>query len=91
MFMGDKTEGDKELPTGTGITPINVSDVQTRNNGDKVSTSASYENGSNTEVVVDNNSGNTSTESTDNKNELVVASNGSSDSTNSDLFYKNGG
>ncbi len=95
MFMGDKTEGDKELPTGTGITPINVSDVQTRNNGDTVASSASYEDGANngdTTITESSSDDDSSSNEGDSGDLALASSNGNGgDSTLADLQYKNSG
>ena len=49
-ITGGEKEDEKTLPEGTGITPVNVADVQKGNNG--VDTYASYENGGDEKIYV---------------------------------------
>ena len=50
MITGGDKEDEKTLPEGTGITSVNVADVQKGNNG--VDTYASYENGGDEKIYV---------------------------------------
>jgi hypothetical protein len=96
MFMGDDTkEGEKSLPSGTGTTPINVADVQKDKSEqiDAVSTNASYEDGSDEDVIIsDSDTAGDNGDSSKSEGELVSSSSSNdNDSTSADLFYKNAG
>ena len=111
MFLDDKIkdEGDtgnvgnvgdtgasKELPSGTGTTPINISKVQKKNESvNGVSKNASYESGST--QIIEESSSETEFSSSDQsgQKETVLSSSGgstsSSDIVDQDLFYKKAG
>ena len=98
--IGD-SNGDNDkavLPEGSGITPLKVSDVQKRNNGEGVASSASYEEGGEVSVSSE---GTTMATGDDlaavNEEramfgeEALTTSGGGGDSTLADLQYKNSG
>ena len=95
MVSGGAKEEEKSLPNGTGVTPIKVSDVQTRNNGDTVSSSASYEDGADngdTTITESSSDDDSSSNEGDSGDLALASSSGSSgDSTQADLQYKNSG
>ena len=64
------------LPNGTGTTPINVSSVQKNNSGtiNGVSKNASYENGANSESVLDGEGGNSGDTASETKEDGLVTS-----------------
>tara|TARA_B100000287_G_C20632224_1_gene780265 strand:- start:1469 stop:1906 length:438 start_codon:yes stop_codon:yes gene_type:complete len=96
LFMGSE-KGDDKLDEGTqGITPINVADVQGDKSGqiNAVSTNASYEDGSDENVIISDSDSDANGDTSSNSNaDLVIASSSDNndDSTSADLFYKNAG
>ena len=97
--IGD-SNGDKAvLPEGSGITPLKVSDVQKRNNGDGVASSASYEEGSGeasissegTTMATGDDLAAVNEERAMFGQEALTTGGGGGDSTLSDLQYKNSG
>ena len=93
--VGD-TGASKELPSGTGTTPINISKVQKKNESvNGVSKNASYESGST--QIIEESSSETESSSSDQsgQKETVLSSSGgstsSSDIVDQDLFYKKAG
>ena len=96
--VGESNDNTAVLPEGSGITPLKVSDVQKRNNGEKVASKTSYEEGSGETSI---NEGTTMATGDDlaavNEEramfgqEALTTGGGGGDSTLSDLQYKNSG